>query len=278
MHRHRGWPLLGAFLVFLLAPSPARPCDDVNVLVNPSGEAGPDPWDYVNAGSRLQVGPVTLSTGTVGATDGANWFAGEDTETAVSIGVAPLRVEQSVDVRGLPPIECIRLRADYFGVGEILAGSGTLQEIVTVRIDFYDDTSPNPIGAAYEVYGPYSLAAPFQELGLQVETTDIPAGTAFVVARMQGQMNLNSSVAGVEATGHAVLGADNAVMSMTLPEPGGAPDFAALCVFAIGIRRGRRSRRAPAGPATPSSRREPSPCLLASSRARSHFPPEVRLR
>ncbi len=49
------------------------------------GEAGPDPWEYVNMASRHQVGAVTFGTGSVGATEGDAWFAGERTEAAVSI-------------------------------------------------------------------------------------------------------------------------------------------------------------------------------------------------
>jgi len=47
-------------------------------------------------------------------------------------------------------------------------------------------------------------ASPVQTLGAQVETPDIPPGTAFAVARMQGQMNLISSVGGVPVTGRVI--------------------------------------------------------------------------
>jgi len=252
------WLLAGIVgLAPILAPRAGSACDDVNVLVNPGGESGPPPWDYVNTGSRHQVGAVMLSTGTIEATEGTAWFAGERIETAVSIGTAPLRVEQSVDIRGPRPVDCIRLDADYFGVGEILEGAGTLEEIITVRIDFYDDSSPNPIGFASEIFGPFSLATPFEVLGLRVETTDIPAGAAFAVARMQGQMNLNSAVGGVPATGHVILGADNAVMSVTLPEPDTRLLGLTVCIALVGISRraGRAVSCASCGPHLVSRRR-----------------------
>lgn len=44
-------------------PVEAVACEGGNVLVNPGGEAGPDPWEYVNRGSRHQVGAVTFGTG-----------------------------------------------------------------------------------------------------------------------------------------------------------------------------------------------------------------------
>lgn len=148
----------------------------------------------------------------------------------------PLLVEQSVDVRGPRPVECVRLEADFFGVGEILEGAGTVDAIFTIRIAFYDDTSPNPIGSAFQFSGPFSIASPSQRLGVQVETTDIPEGTAFVVARMQGQMNLNSSVPEVPVTGRAILGADAAVMSITLPEPIAGLAGAMVCLTLLGLR------------------------------------------
>ena len=229
-------------MAWLLSPLEALSCDDVNVLVNPGGESGPDPWEYVDLGSRHQVGSVTFTTGSVNATEGSAWFAGERTETAVSIGTGALRVDQAVDVRGPQPVECIRLDADVFGVGEILEGAGALQAIFTVRIDFYDDTSPNPIGAAFEFFGPFDLASPFETLGRRVETTDIPAGTAFAFARMQGQMNLNSSVGGVPVTGRAILGADNAVMTITLPEPPASLAAITGWITLLGVSQLRRLR------------------------------------
>lgn len=55
-------------LACLLSPADAFCCDDVNVLVNPGGEAGPEPWEYGAPESSHQVGAVTLSTGSVNAT------------------------------------------------------------------------------------------------------------------------------------------------------------------------------------------------------------------
>ena len=232
--RRSHWLLAwGLGLAALAPPVEAVACEGGNVLVNPGGEAGPDPWEYVNLGSRHQVGAVTFSTGSVGATEGDAWFAGERTETAVGIGTAPLRVEQAIDVRGPRPVECIRLEADFFGVGEILAGSGTTQAIFTLRF-------------ASETFGPFSLASPFQTLGVQVETTDVPPGTAFAVARMQGQMNLSSSVGGVPVTGRVILGADDAAMSITLPEPTASLGGIVAWWMLIGLAGRRRGARAAA--------------------------------
>lgn len=234
MHR-----AFAAFIGIAIAagPAPGQPPD--NLAVNPGAEVGVDPWTLdVNthhAAFVTSLGFVLLS-----ASEGFAFFYTDRTQTSDGITASGVAY-QTIDVRGLGPIESVTYGGDLAHIADVLAGSGAVGMRSIAFVEFRD-AADQFLGTASSNADEIDPTAGFTAFAdLRYETTEVPVDTAFIVFGLGDNIRLQSD-SGMQLEVRFVTRIDDAFLTVTVPEGGSAAGgVVAIAALLLGASaRGRR--------------------------------------
>lgn len=190
-----------------------------NLLSNPGGESGvAAPWGL--NGEPLQSTPASLSTGTISASEGTYWFKAQQSytlsgPTTISGGGGALG--QFFDVTAFPNPQSITVGGDFFGVGQVTAGAGSVFQTSMLRVLFYSPSFAT-LGDVFVNVPAFNIGSP-AILDDFRSTIAVPAGTAQISFNVYNSFKFAITSSG---TAHAdgILGSDDFYASLTyVPEP-----------------------------------------------------------
>lgn len=229
--------LLAVFAT-VLAASPALAATTGNLAINPGAEAGADPWTQDI--TYHAPGPVDLGFTALSASEGLAFFYSDRTWTFLNGTTTSGSITQTVDVRGLGPIESVQYGGDLALVADVLAGSGEVTARPLVFVEFRNEAKQFlAIATGYEdPIDPSAGLAVFDDLRYSAV---VPPETAFLVFGLQDNISLVSDPA-MQLEVRFVNRIDDAYLALTLPEPEPAAAGAAV-LAALGACAAARRRR-----------------------------------